>query len=354
MFKLFFSNFLTRPLLFIYTITGFVVYSHTVHATPPYRIAYFEAGPSIIYAKTLAAIKQTLVKRGWKDKIIFPKDAYYSAGWSPEQRKQWQPIAKEIIQRKDIDMLLVAGTDASTHIVGFNDKTVTLPIVSCCVSYPIESKVVKNATDSGADNLTTRIIPERYIRMFRIFHDEVKFEKLGVLFVDTESGQKFANIHDAEKVSKERGFQLIKEVIIPPLTKERCEQALNNLISRGMDAFFIPSLTCFDWKIDDVNHVLTLLNQHKIPTFARQGSQTVKAGALMGYSTVDYTQRGEFLAERIIRILEGESPHTLTMVDDVIPKISLNTAVAKRIGFDFSIGLLGASDEIYQTLSIEK
>lgn len=353
MFNLSFVNFLISKRLLIYIMIGFVTYLPSAAATPPYRIAYFEAGPSVIYAQTLAAIKKTLVERGWKDKVIFPEDAYYSAGWSPEQRKKWQSIAKEVIQRKDIDMLLVAGTDASTQVVQFNDKTITLPIVSCCVSYPIESKIVKNATDSGADNLTTRIIPERYIRMFRIFHDEVKFKKLGVLFVDTENGQKFANIHDAEKVSIERGFELVKEIIEPPLTKQRCEQALNNLISRGIDAFFIPSLTCFDWKIDDVNYVLALLNQHKIPTFARQGSQTVKAGALMGYSTVDYTQRGEFLAERIIRILEGESPHTLTMVDDVIPKISLNTAVAKLIGFDFSIGLLGASDEIYQTLAVE-
>lgn len=76
------------------------------------------------------------------------------------------------------------------------------------------------------------------------------------------------------------------------------------------------------------------------------------AGALMGFSTVDYFARGRFLAERVIAILSGEKPRSLTMVDDAPPKITINLFVARKISFDPSFDVLGASDEIYQEIAL--
>ena len=53
-----------------------------------------------------------------------------------------------------------------------------------------------------------------------------------------------------------------------------------------MDAFFIGPLNCFDLGGEGMAPLLQKLNQWKIPTFARDGSEYVKAGALMPRSWV--------------------------------------------------------------------
>ena len=134
---------------------------------------------------------------------------------------------------------------------------------------------------------------------------------------------------------------------------EECFTGVKNLVSqKKVDAFFIPALNGFDWGQSDVKPIIDYLIENKIPSFAREGTKTVKAGALMGFSTYDFSGRGQFLAERVVKILMGTSPRELSMVDNAIPKISLNIYVAEQIGFDPSFDILGASDEIFQEITL--
>ncbi|HSM74633.1 MAG TPA: hypothetical protein VK852_08360, partial [Desulfobacterales bacterium] len=83
----------------------------------------------------------------------------------------------------------------------------------------------------------------------------------------------------------------------------------------------------------------------------REGQRMVQAGALMGFASYDFSGRGRFLAERVIRILEGALPRALPMVDHSMPRISLNLAVAKKIGFDPSFDLLRSCDAFFDDIS---
>ncbi len=321
-----------------------------------YRIGYIEAGEYWTYTSTLGAIKKALetsgdLKRlGWKGKKAeFPKDAHYSPGWDNE--KQLIKDAKTIMNRKDLDLIISAGTAATAAILKANNGS--MPILGVAVADAVKSKFVINENDSGVDNFTVRIVPGRYKRMFQIFHDVVGFKKLGLIYPDTKSGRQYCNIDDAHQVAKKRGFEIIEyNKIGPSESTEDCLKGIKFLIGAGMEAFFIPPLNCFDWEKNDVKMLLDLLVENKLPTFAREGSKMVKSGALMGFSTYDFTARGLFLAERIVRILLGEKPRSLPMVDNAIPKISLNLQVAELIGFDPSFDIIAASDEIFQEITL--
>jgi ABC-type uncharacterized transport system substrate-binding protein len=315
-----------------------------------YRIAYFEAGPSPIFAKTLQAIKQALTTKGWSGKVAFPHDLYFSPGWQPEKKEVWRETAKRLMERADLDLIISGGTDATGLLLEHNNGRT--PILAVAVSDPVRSGFVASIDDSGIDNFTTRIVPERYLRAFRMFHAEIGFKRLGLLYVDNENSRNFANVDDAKQVAKEQGFEIVGYKIAESRTPEECLTAIRTLIERNIDAFWIPSLTCFEWPRYDVKRHLDLFVEHRIPTFARQGSEDVRAGALMGFSEVDYTARGEVLADKVIAILQGEKPRSLTMVDDAPPKIAINLFVAQKISFDPSFDLLGASDEIYQDIKL--
>jgi len=316
-----------------------------------WRIAYFEAGTYGTFSYELEAIKKSLAEMGWKDKIEFPTDAYISPGWEEDKKPLWSVKAAELMSRKDIDLIIAAGTDGASTVLKVNNGKI--PIVAISVSDPIKSKFVLNEKDSGIDNFTVRIVPNQFKRMFEIFHDVVGFKKLGLIYSDTENGIRYANVEEAKQVAQERNFEVIEYSNVSTAEKqEECLSGLKYLAEQKVDAFFIPSLNCFDWKTNDVKILLDFLNEKKIPCFARSGTRDVKAGALMGFSTVDFSSRGKFVADKIVRILQGEKPRSVQMVDNAIPKISFNLHVAETIGFNPPFDILAASDELFQEITL--
>ncbi len=320
-----------------------------------YQVGYIEAGTYWTYTSTLDAIKEALKTApewsslNWSGKIAFPKNAYFSPGW--ENESGLREAAKQLMSRSDLDLIIAAGTAATGALLEVNNgKT---PVLAMAVADAVKSGFVKSEAESGTGNFTVRVVPGRYKRMFQIFHDVIGFRKLGLMYPDTENGRKYSNVEDAQAVARERGFEIVK---YPKIgmgeTMEDCINGIEFLIDQDIDAFFIPTLNCFDWQQSDVKMLIDMLIANKIPTFAREGSKMVQAGALMGFSTYDFTERGRFLAERAIRILSGESAGSLPMVDNAIPKISLNLHVAELIGFDPSFDIIAASDEIYQEITL--
>ncbi|MCF6246848.1 MAG: hypothetical protein L3J69_05750 [Desulfobacula sp.] len=312
-----------------------------------HRIAYIEAGEYWTYTESYNAIKEYLKQQGWEGKVTYPQTLHFSPGW--DKKSELQAAAKKIMGLGDIDLIVSAGTAATAAVLKYNNAKI--PILAMAVADAVKSKFVISEDDSGIDNFTVRIVPGRYKRMFEIFHQVVGFKKLGLIFPDNENGHKYSNVEDANQVAGELGFELVTyDKIGDAEAGKDCQAGVTYLIDQGIDAFFIPALNCFDWKVSDVASLLDKLTQHNIPTFSREGTRTVKAGALMGFSTYDFTDRGRFLGERVAKILNGTQPRKLTMVDNATPKITFNLKVAADIEFDPSVDILAASDEIYQKI----
>ncbi len=311
-----------------------------------YTIGSLEGGSFWLFSDTLKAVKQFLDAEQWSTDITFAADAQRSPGW--EQPHLLEQEAQALMNRDDLDLIIAMGTDATRALLEANNHHT--PIVAMAVSDPIGSKFVASAEDSGIDNFTVRLDLDRFPRMFEIFHQVVEFERLGLIFPDTQSGRQFTNLAEARSVAAQRGFEIIEYAGLTDESTQDCRAGLDDLIQQGIDAFFIPSLVCFDWQQSDVDTLLSHLRDAGVATFARNGSQDVMGGALMGFSTVDFSRRGQFLAQMIINILQGTSPRSLNMVDTGIPKISFNLAVAHEIGFNPPFDILAATDELYQDI----
>lgn len=311
-----------------------------------YTIGSLEGGQFWLFSQTLTTVKEFLDAEQWSDNISFPADAQRSSGWDqPDLLKQ---EAQALMSRDDLDLIIAMGTDATRALLEANNHQT--PIVAMAVSDPIGSQFIASAEDSGIDNFTVRLDLDRFPRMFEIFHQVVEFERLGLIFPDTHSGHQFTNLEEARSIAAQRGFEIIEYSDLTDESIQDCRAGLEYLIQQGIDAFFIPSLVCFDWQQSDVDVLLSDLRDAGIATFARNGSQDVMGGALMGFSTVDFSRRGQFLAQMIIDILQGATPRSLNMVDTGIPKISFNLAVAHEIGFNPPFDILAATDELYQEI----
>jgi ABC-type uncharacterized transport system substrate-binding protein len=327
----------------------FFLTSFAAAGTTQYRIAYIEAGKYWTYTETYNAIKEYLNKHELGNITTYPETLHFSPGW--DKKQELQKLAKNLMARSDIDLIIAAGTAATAAVLKHNNEKT--PILAMAVADPVKSKLVTSQDDSGVDNFTVRIVPGRYKRMFEIFHEVVGFQKLGLIYPDNDNGRKYSNVEDAYEVAANLGFEIVAyDKIGDAEASADCEAGISYLIDQGIDAFFIPALNCFDWELSDVASLLERLTQKKIPTFSREGTRTVKAGALMGFSTYDFTGRGQFLGVRAAKILKGEQPRKLTMVDNATPKITFNLKAAADIEFDPSVDILAASDEIYQEITL--
>ena len=310
------------------------------------RIGYLEAGHFWLFDRTYEAFSQALGSKSAVH-IDYPEDAHHSPGWEPENMARLPVLAEGLMQRRDLDLIVGMGTAAVKALLAANDGRT--PILGMGMADPVAAGVVSDLTDSGVDNFTCQVIADRWTTMFRVFHDVVRFSKLGVMYQNTPEGRVYAALNDVQAVAPELGFSVAGYGELSTAeTDDECRQGLEKLRDEGMDAFFIGPLNCFDWDSNDVAALLELLNDWKIPTFARDGSDFVKAGALMGFSTWNFGPTGEFLANQAVAILTGSKPRSISMLDRMEPTIAINLETAAKIGFHFPLDVLVVSDEIFE------
>ena len=310
-----------------------------------YRVAVLEAGTNWVHDKMLTALKAALAEKGWGDKVQFPADAHSINTWTTMGKAGTYRMAEQLMQRKDIDLVIGLGTEAAQALLAKNNGRT--PIVAMTLSDPIGSGVVKNAGDSGVDNLTTCVMPDQWLNMLRLFHTVVRFKKLGVLYEDTAAGRTYTSLEDARDVVREKGARLIE---FPHLkrgaTVSECKSALTWLVGSGVDAVYLPDIPCFDWTTGDPRPLLDYLREHKVATFARTGLSLVQLGALMGAYDFELKPLGGFHAAQMISIFQGVQPRKLKMVMPDAIGLSLNLKTARMMGRDLNPDVLVNADVI--------
>jgi len=318
---------------------------HNAWAQKKYRIGYLEGGDYHTYRQLFSSIMQELERAGWADKLEFPKDACFSANWN---RKTCRENANALAARNDLDMIWAFGTWAGQEMV--KTKNYTTPIVVMSVSNAVSSGIVPSYEDSGRDNLTTRIDPTKYERQIRLFYDLFRFKRLGFVYADTPTGRTYADLESLTKLSKELKFELVGYNKIPENKKDApawISKGVKELAPK-IDAYYMT--ICIGFELSQVPEVMAILNKYKIPTLSMYGADYVKAGVLLTIADSRYKQRSRFTAAKVIKILEGAKPREFPIVFAPGPRLALNLAEARIIGWDPPIDVLGLADHVYNKI----
>ena len=346
-------------------------------ASGKWRIGYYEGGQYPDYEVILKATVRGLIALNWlepleippennpipgafwaylarntvSDYLEFVPDAYYNAGnFDPDLR----PEARERLLERlsgpgDIDLMIAMGTWAGLDLA--NDRH-RVPTVVVSTSDPLGSGIIHSVEDSGFEHLHAKVEPDRYERQVELFHDIVGFRKLGVVFEDTPEGRTYAAVAAIERTAAARGFAVIR--CLAPFSGVSQEEAESRVIAcyeqiaatadavyltvhRGLNARSLPAVTA-------------ALIAAQRPSFSMLGESEVRRGVLMSVAQGNYGYVGYFHAETIARILNGARPRALPQAWLAPAKIALNIKVAELIGYDPTVDILLASDEIYQTI----
>lgn len=341
-----------------------------------WRIGYVESGDYAEYPLTLAEIIKGLQRLEWltlkhdipnelsghdlwiwlaknvqSNYVEFVQDAWWQPGnFDADKRAPMRnDIAKRLREQNDIDLIIAMGTWAGQDMRAVGPP---VPTLVGSTSDPIAAGISDSAEDSGRDNLHARIEPERYQRQVRLFHEIVSFKKLGIVYEDSEAGRTYAAVNAVEQVGRERGFSVqpcyARSSSVPTETAiANAVQCYRTLTQERVDAVYVTSHRGVT--DDSIQDIAKILEQAKIPSFSMAGSKEVEQGILLSLAQANRSYVGLFHAETMARVLNGATPRQLSQLWIDPPKIALNLATARDIGFDPPVDILLAADEVYES-----
>lgn len=293
----------------------------------------------------------TLKDRDYSEYIEFSPQLYYSFG-SDEvnaKDKKFLDLMKQI-NNGEVDLVILMGTLASQIVLTTPDYHT--PTLVDAVTDPIGSGILVSETDSGKDFLTGRVDKNQYIRQVKLFHDVIGFDKLALIYEDSENGRSYAAVDSVEAVSKETGFQIINNhnAMAEPSEKELAKaykmylDALDSVCPQSQAIFLGVS-----GGLEDLNmpNVVEKLVKYKIPSFTMEGTYMVKKGAMLGVSG---KETGMYNAKKIAMILNGAVPRNLTQIYEKTPRISINLKMTKLINYDVPVDVVKSADEIFYSI----
>lgn len=344
-----------------------------------WRIVFYEGGPHANYYHYLEATIRGLMKLGWierselktvqskrmdtqrlwtwlvnnsqSDYLEFLEDGYYSANWDDELRQANRArLIKRLASKDEINLVIAMGTWAGLDLAN-NEHSV--PTIVMSTSDPVEAGIIKSQDDSGYDHVHARVDPYRYERQLRIFHDIIKFKKLGIAFEDSIYGRSYSAIDTVEKVATDIGFDVVKcytksDISDTNVASQSVVQCFEKL-SKKVDAIYVTIQGGVN--PESIPRLVQIANKNSIPTFSQLGSKEVQQGILLSISRPGFKPAGLFLSATIAQILNGAKPRQLKQIFEESPSIAINLKTAEIVGLYLYADILAAADTIYRDIT---
>ncbi|MBF0527974.1 MAG: ABC transporter substrate-binding protein [Deltaproteobacteria bacterium] len=347
------------------------------HQGKKWRIGYLEGGNYNDYIPVLKSTLSFLAKMGWLENadneclkqasktrdiwnclsadqsnhfLEFVSDAYWSADWNEEKRsKNKADFLNRANRVKDIDLMIAMGTWAGQDLAN-NDHGVPTIVLSTSNAYA--SGIIKSPEDSGFDHVHARVDPTRYARQVRLFHEIVKFKKMGMVLEDTVEGRSYSGLDQIETVAKERGFEIIKcHASFSGVDLTAAEKAVvdcHQELAPKIDAMYITIHRGVTER--NMARLLAPLFKHKIPNFTMGTLYEVHYGAMMSMAQPNFDYAGKFYAQTIAKIFNGAKPRNISQILEDPQVICVNLLAASLVGFDFPMDILSGADQILKTI----
>jgi len=252
------------------------------------------------------------------------------------QREQLQSVVAELIRRP---VSVIAGN--SVAMLAAKAATATIPVVFASGGDPVQQGLVASLNRPGG-NVTGIVFLSGTLgtKRLELLHQIApKATAIGMLAnpntTETETEQT-----DVQAAAQAIGMQLI----VADVSSDRdIEPALAALVQRGIGALLVGA---GGFMTSHRERIVALATRHALP--AMYGlREFVAAGGLMSYGTSitdAFRQVGVYTG----RILKGEKPADLPVMQTTKFELVLNLKTAKTLGLAIPPSLLALADEVIE------
>jgi len=283
----------------------------------------------------LLAFRQGLKEAGY----VEGQNVAIEYRWAEGQNDRLPALAADLAHRK-VDLIVAAGGTPSAVVA--KAATATIPVVFAVAVDPVKVGLVTSLNRPGGNltgitNLNVEVGPKR----LELLHELLPTATVFALMVNpTSPSLTEPYTRTLKAAANSLGLQLHVLQASTEQDFDRVFAALAQLKAEGLvigpDVFFNT------W----VEQLATLSLRHLVPTIY-QYRDFAAAGGLMSYGT-DETEYYNLVGTYAGRILKGEKPAALPVVQSTKVELLINLKTAKALGINVPNALIGRAEELIE------
>ncbi len=285
------------------------------------------------WAEMFTAFRQGLGDAGYSE----GRNVAIEALWAEDHYDRLPALAADLIGHRPA----VIGAFATPAAKAAKAATTTIPVVFGTIADPVQIGLVASLNHPGG-NMTgvTLLSVEVGPKLLELLHDAVPAAAIIALLVNPTNPNASTQVKTVQAAAQVLGLQLHVLNAAGPsdfdLTFAKLHELRVAALMIGQDILFAAKQ----------EQLAKLSVSYKIPAIMAQRDFVI-AGGLMSYGA---DQRDEYRQVGIYagRILKGEKPSDLPVMEATKFQLAINLKTAKAFGLSMPLPLLGRADEVIE------
>src|SRR5215831_4821076 len=296
-------------------------------------IGYLDGGSPATSAHVVAAIRKGLSENGY----VEGRDVVIEYRWA-EGNYDRLPVLVPDLVRRQVAVIIAMGTPV---VFAAKAATSTIPIVFGGGINPVQAGLVASLHRPGG-NITgvTSMNAEIETKRLGLLHELLPRATRFAVLVNPTSPLAESDIKDAQASAKAIGGQI---EILTASTNREIDAAFASFVQKRAEALLIgPDVFFTNRRVQ----LATLAVRHGVPAIY-SFREFAEAGGLMSYGTSN-TDRDRQVGVYAGRILKGEKPADLPILQPTKFEFVINLQTARTLGLEVPSTLLARADEVIE------
>jgi putative ABC transport system substrate-binding protein len=292
------------------------------------------APSSAPYARYVTAVHQGLKKAGYID----GHNVTFEYRWAEGHYDRLPALAADLVSRRVAVIVPIGGAPST---VAAKEATATIPVVFNIGADPVRLGLVGSLNRPGGNVTGVAILAvELEAKRLELLHELMPTAGLIAFLVNPNNAQVENQVQDVQSAARGIGQRII---ILRVSTERELEAVFATIVQKRADALLVGTDTFFTSQ--SISFVV-LTARHRIPAIYPWRAY-VEAGGLMSYgaSLLDsYRETGVYIG----RVLKGEKPADLPILQATKFELVINLKTARAIGFTVPAAVLARADEVIE------
>ncbi len=299
------------------------------------KVGFLGGGSPDTSAYLLAAFRRGLSDSGF----IEGQNVAVEYRWAQGHFDRLNALGAELVERKVA--VVVASGSATPELVKLVSASV--PMVAVFPGDPAKSGLVAGLNRPGGNITGVNMFAFALgAKRFELLHELAPQAKLIAVLANPSMPSPDAknDLQEVEEAARGLGQQL---AVLRATSENEFEPAFVDMKERGADALLVMADPYFN---NRRAQIVALAARHAIPAIY-EWREFATIGGLMSYGssiTDAYYQLGVYTA----KIIKGDTPADLPIIQTIKVELVLNFKTAKALGLTFPLSLIGRADEVIE------
>jgi len=297
-------------------------------------IGFLHSASAADFPEQLAGFRDGLQKGGY----VEGQNLAIAYRWAEGKFDRLAGLARELVELK---VAAIAATGGVYSIRAAKTATSVIPIIFSTGADPVKMGLVSSLNHPG-ENVTgvSFFAEELSAKQLGLVHELVPGVTVVGLLVNPTNRETPREAGSTQEAARTLGMRL---EVVDASTPSQIVDAFDSLSRRKVGALLVLADAFFG---AHVHQIAELAARHRVPTMFYR-SEYPRAGGLMSYGT-DINDAYRQVGLYVSRILKGEKPSDLPVMQSTKFEFIINLKTAKTLGLKISDNLLSTADEVIE------